>query len=195
MSYLVDVKDALRTGARAIRSVAAWPILLRLLIFGTGLAAVAVALPAGMSAHSRLLTAGLLALLPALGPGSWTVTAMELVAVVGWVVHPFTANAPLTWVLLAALAAALYVHHSAAALAATMPMDTALATVVPLAWLRRTAVAVAGTVVLAAVGYLLTGHLRVSTSVAVPVVGVVAAVLVLALLVRAVRRGGEGGPR
>lgn len=186
-SYVTDVRDAVTTGTGAVRNLGVWPLLLRLAILATGFAAMALALPDAMSPLWRLILAALAAVLPAVLPGSWAVTALELVAVVAWIVRPMASGDVVTWLPLTALAAALYLHHTSSALAAAMPMDTALATEVPIRWLQRAGVVIAATALLGVCGFLLSGHVGVASTVAVPVIGVVAAIVVVGLLLRSLR--------
>lgn len=188
MSYLVDLRDGVATGMRAVRRIGPGAVVLRSVVFAAGLAGMALALPSGMEPWTRLLVAALVGLLPALGPGSWTVTAMELVTVVTWVLRPMAAGAPSTWGALVVLAALLYLHHSASALAAAVPMDTALAMTVWTGWLRRLYAVIGVTVLLAACGLLLASWVGIARTVVVPVVGVLAALVVGWLLSRSLRR-------
>jgi hypothetical protein len=128
-----------------IRRIALEPALVRLGVLTASVIAVTVATPVGLP---PLALAGLVgvAVLPALFPrGRWT-TLVVLAAAVGWIVEP----GALSQLLL--LAAALYLLHTLAELAGTLPYDARVDPEVLLRWLvRALGVLAAGSVLAVAV--------------------------------------------
>jgi hypothetical protein len=82
------------------------------------------------------------ALLPALRPRGALVTTVIFIAVLGWMITTGLYVEPITVWRLAALAGALYLLHTTAALASVLPYDTVVAPGVLLGWLLRAGVVV-----------------------------------------------------
>jgi hypothetical protein len=142
------------------------------LLFGA--VALLVALPAAVSGRP---VAALLCLVVAAGPAIWPgnawPTAIEAAAVGAWLasglLYHQTPSVPAT----AALAVLLYAHHTAAALADAVPLDTRLAPAVLLGWLARTGGVLLVTLLLGVVLWLLLPSL--GGGAALAVLGVLAA--------------------
>lgn len=126
------------TGRRLarLRRVTLEPVLVRAGVYLAGLGALLLAAPAPLLSQ-RLVLAGaaLLAVLPALAPGSRWVTAVALVAAAGWMTATSGYGEPVTLVRVLALAGVLYVWHSLAALAAALPLDAVVASDALARWL------------------------------------------------------------
>jgi hypothetical protein len=162
---------------RGLRQVPVTQLALRVLLLLTGAAALAIA-PGG-----RLVVPGLVALLGALalpaavaspeGPGPAVVLGTAAAA---WTIRYGVSTPPFDATL--AVAGALILHHSTAALCAAMPLTSRIEPRVVLRWAGQLAVvlALAGAV---AAGVRLLG--RPAASVPLELLGVVAAVVVVAV--------------
>ena len=129
-----------------VRRVRPAPLVLRAVVWVTGVGALAPVLPSGIQPTTGAVAVVALATLAAGFPGSWWVGALEtttvlLVALAVWLYEP--PGLPVV----AACAALLYVHHATAALAAALRTDTLVAA----ALLRRHAVRTAGVLAASAV--------------------------------------------
>jgi hypothetical protein len=115
----------------------AGPLLVRGTVFASGLVALFLAYPVEMvtSAPAALLVA--VAVLPALRPRGMLVTTVVFAAVLGWLIATTVYAEQVTVWRLAALAGALYLLHTTAALASVLPYDTVVAPSVLLGWLLR----------------------------------------------------------
>ncbi|MBX6722858.1 MAG: hypothetical protein IRY92_06460, partial [Dactylosporangium sp.] len=129
-----------------------------------------------------------IAALPALAPRTPVVSAVVLVTVAGWLVATSAYDEPVTLWRLVALAWALYLVHSIAALAAHLPYDAIVAPGVPLRWFARTGVVLAVTAVTAVSAFTARDLLRGRAFEAATLVGLAVAVGVAALLARLIRR-------
>jgi len=89
-----------------------------------------------------------LAALPAIAPRGMLVSLMELAVVVAWLAKTTAYGEPIILWQLVAIASAMYLAHTSAALAAVLPYDTVVSAGILVAWLVR-----AGNVVLATVGF------------------------------------------
>jgi hypothetical protein len=78
-----------------------------------------------------------LGVLPALWPRSTWVTVFWLTTVTGWIAATMLYDSQITLLRLIGLSVALYVVHSGAALAAVLPYDAVVDSVVILRWLMR----------------------------------------------------------
>ncbi len=191
---LGDLRAAAATGLRNARRITPGPLLVRGMVLVSGALALATALPAELFVPAAMLGVVLAALVPALAPGSWTVTGFELVAVGVWVARTGSAGSAVGWLPVVGLAAALYVHHAAAALAAAVPLDAVVLPAVLVRWFARTGVVLAATAVLGGALLAVAGSLPTDASLVAPLVGLVCAVTIgglLALLMRGRRSGGS----
>lgn len=157
-------EEVLRRGAGVLRRTAPGPMLFRLTALLAGTAALILALAGPMRANPWTYVVVLaVALIPAVRPGGPWVTVVELGAAGLWVFADlvYREGRGITGALV--LAALLYLHHSACALAAALPNDGRLAPGVLLGWLTRTGVVLLGTAALTVVVLLVlppagTGH-------------------------------------
>jgi hypothetical protein len=193
MSLLArQARDVATSTFVLVRRLRLAAILLRGGVFAAGLVALALVTPTGFVAEApvpvALLAVGI-AVGPALLPGSWLVLAVELVVVVAWLARTMATGTEVGWLPLVGLAAALYVHHSASALAAAVPLDIRLVPGVVRGWAGRVGGSVAAAAVLAAVALPVSRWLDDVELVAVPVLGALLAVVVAGLLAYALRRG------
>ncbi|MBV1849630.1 hypothetical protein [Catellatospora tritici] len=173
---------------RAIGRITGGPLLVRTAVFVAAFVGLVVAAPAG-TLQSRLL-AGLLvaAVLPALAPRSIAVIGV-MVAMIGlWLVDTMAFGAPVTLTRLLALAVALYLTHTAAALAAVLPYDAIVDSQVIIRWAARAVllVTVSGGLTVA-LAELLPGHHIAAPNVAL-VLGLAATALIIGLLTQLARR-------
>jgi hypothetical protein len=129
-----------------------------------------------------------LAILPVLGPRTPVVTLVALLPVVGWLVATTLYEEPLTLWRLIPLAWALYLLHSAAALAAHLPYDAIVSPGVLLRWFSRTGLVLAATAVVALYALVAGEQLRGRATLIATVVGIAIAAGVAALLARQLRR-------
>ncbi|MGH3713937.1 MAG: hypothetical protein ACRDT4_10825 [Micromonosporaceae bacterium] len=171
-----------------LRRVNAGPLALRAVALGSGFAAVLLAVPAPVRGPGVWLLAGLLALGAAIGVSTPWVSALEYVAVLVWFATTTIYRYDLDVGQVLGLMFALYLHHSACALAAVLPVDAVVAPRLLRDWALRTGAVLtvsllAGAVILALPS--LTGR---STSVWVPVAGLVALLAAGYLVVRLARR-------
>lgn len=176
------------------------PALVRLGVFAAGVVALLVG-TAGPAGAPGPLVAGLLVLaaLPAVWPrGPW-VTVVVLVAAAGWLAGTGLANLPdrtapadVPAGRLLVLAAALYLVHSLAALAATLPYDAVVVPDVLARWLLRALGVILVSALFAALLLAgLTGLVEASGGrayLAVTLAGLAVAVVLVMVLARRVRR-------
>ncbi|MFF0819449.1 hypothetical protein ACFYUR_03585 [Micromonospora haikouensis] len=188
MNPVEVVTERARAARSAVNRVSAAPLLVRAGIFGATLAGLLLAYPAQVLTGRPLAALALVALLPAIGPRRIWPTFAALVAVGGWLLATEGYGRPVALWRLLAVAAALYLAHSLAALAALLPYDAVVDPELVVRWLTR-----AGGVLLASavLGVLLVqvadagpdrGHLGVT------VAGLLVAVAVAALLGWLLRR-------
>jgi hypothetical protein len=125
------------------------PLLVRVGIFVTTLAALLTAYPAVVVASRLVLLLVLVAAVPALAPRRGAPTLLALVAVAGWLVSTMGYEEPVTLFRLLGLAGLLYLMHTLAALAAALPYDAVVAPEVLVRWVGRALLVVAASAVLA----------------------------------------------
>ncbi len=171
-------------GVARLRRVTAAVALLRLLIASCVLGASALALPAEYVLSRTVVVPLVLAVAVALFPRTSAVSVALLVVAGIWLVS--TPDPPLWKVL--PLAALLYVGHAAAAFAAVIPYDCAVAPGALLRWAARTGSVVVASLAVGAAGMALTGAVALPTSVLGPIVGSLVAVGIVALIVWQLRR-------
>jgi hypothetical protein len=137
--------------ATARRTTAAF-LLLRLGVFLVTLAALLVAAPFPVVASRWAAALVLVALAPAAWPRTGAVTAVLLVAILGWLAATTVYGEPVGYFRLVALAALLYGAHVLAAVAAVIPNDAIVAPGALLRWLPRTGLLLAVTALVALLG-------------------------------------------
>lgn len=164
-------------------------LLCRGLAFGFTLAALVMAIP-GWALGTRTLGAAMIGgLLVAVAPATRIVTIVLLGAVAGWFVSLLNATESLTLWRLIGFAAALYLAHSSAALAAVVPLDAVVSPEVLARWYLKSLGIVGVTAVMALV--LLVGSALVvgwNTTWIASVLGLFGALGVITLLARLHRR-------
>lgn len=125
------------------------PLLVRVGIFVTTMAALLTAYPAVIVTSRLVLLLPLAAALPALAPRRGAPTMVALVAVAGWLVSTMGYEEPVTLFRLLGLAGLLYLMHSLAALSAALPYDGVVAPEALVRWVGRALLVVAASAVLA----------------------------------------------
>jgi hypothetical protein len=135
--------DRVDLARRMFARATAGPLLVRGTVFGSALAALFLAYPAEVVGGGRGGLLVVLAALPTLAPRGVLVTTVVLAAVLGWLIATTVYGEPVLGLRLAALAGALYLLHTTAALASVLPYDTVVAPDVLLRWLMRTGVVLA----------------------------------------------------
>jgi len=138
-------RDRVARFRRIVARATAWPFGVRLAVYAAAFAAEALAYPPDVLDGVPLLTLVALAALPALWPRTAAVTVYWLLTIAGWVVATTVYLTAPTLPRLLGLAAALYLVHSGAALAAVLPYDAVVEPAVVIRWLLR-ATAVIGAV-------------------------------------------------
>ncbi len=141
--------DRVELTRRMVARATAGPLLVRGTVFASAVTALLLAYPGETvrSGASGLLLA--LATLPALRPRGMLVSTVVFTVVFGWVLATTLYAEPVTVWRLAALAGALYLLHTTAALASVLPYDTIVAPGVLLGWLVRAALVIVLTVAFA----------------------------------------------
>jgi hypothetical protein len=138
-----DFRDRIERAKRIFARATAWPLAVRLTVFGAAMLAQGFAYPSPLLFGTSVLALLVLAALPAAWPRTAAVSLFWLLTVVGWVLSTTLYGTTATLTRLVGLAVALYVVHTGAALAAVLPYDAVVETVVIARWLLR-AGAVAG---------------------------------------------------
>jgi hypothetical protein len=172
------------------RRITAGPALVRAITLAAALSALILALPAD-TLQNLWWVIGVMAVTVAGFPRTMVVTAAAAVAVGAWLVTTIGFGEPAAPGRVAALAAALYLMHTGAALAAVLPYDAVVATEVLTRWLGRTAGVLAVSVGLGLVGTALAGQLPSARSVIGPIIGSALAAGLAGLLALHLR--GSGG--
>lgn len=135
MSGFID--ERLRRVRRVADRATSGPLLVRALLFAATLVAVALAVPAGMLIGKGLAAAFVGAVVVTLAPRSRMVTTVLLATGMGWVVTTVAFDDRVLAWRLVALASAMYLVHTLAALAAVLPYDAVIPPGVLAAWLMR----------------------------------------------------------
>jgi hypothetical protein len=114
------------------------PMLVRLAVWFWAVVALGLAMPEELVTSLRgALVLLVIGLLPALLPRTRMVSLMLFTAVVGWLATTAAFEEPIATWRLVALAGALYLVHTSAALAAVLPYDTVTSPGVLAGWLLR----------------------------------------------------------
>lgn len=128
------------------------PLILRVVVFLAGFSGLWLASPEQAGVPRLILLMALIATLPAVFPGTRMVDVVMIGIVAAWMVATLGAGEPAEPTRVFGVATALYLVHSAAALAAAIPYDAIVDAQVPLRWAARaTVVIAAGGVITAAV--------------------------------------------
>lgn len=160
------------------------PLTLRVVVFLSILLGLWLAAPAPLSTPRFLLFMAFLAALPGLFPGTRAVDLVMLCVIVGWVLTTLVGGEPGEPWRVFGIAVALYVSHSAAALAAVVPYDAVVDTQVPLRWAARCCLVIAGAGLLTAGIVVVARTVTPGSSILVLLVGLAVAIGTVAVLSR-----------
>ena len=174
----------------ALTRVTAGPLMVRAAAFGSGFAALLLSVPTPAWNQWYAIAAIGLAGIAAYGVGTGWVAVLEGVAAGVWFLFTTWYAYPASPPVVLGLAAALYVHHSACALAAVLPMDATVAPAVLVGWLRRTAGVLGVTLPLGLIVLGLPGLLGRTSAVWLPLAGLVAVLVAAYGLLRLARDPG-----
>ncbi len=168
------------------------PVLVRSVAAVSALGALALAIPSSVLSSSDLSRTTVVLLPAALGVGLFPrtrwVTLLALFAAGCWLVSTIGFGDPVEVERVGLLTIALYVMHSASALAAVLPYDGVMETGVLLRWARRLVGVLAASVAVGLGGMVLAGQLPQARSVAAAIVGSVVAAGLTGLLAWHLRR-------
>ncbi|HYN96490.1 MAG TPA: hypothetical protein VES42_21830 [Pilimelia sp.] len=165
------------------------PLAVRCAVFLAGLVAMVLAYPPVILFTRSGVLLLLAPVVPAVAPRGRATTGVALLVVSGWVVATTAYGEPIALWRLLALAAALYLLHSLAALAAVLPYDAFVAPAAVARWVLRAAGVVLAASVLAITALAAAGRAPAVAALAATVVGLAFAVGVAALLAWLARRG------
>ncbi|MGY0233225.1 hypothetical protein [Longispora urticae] len=183
----------LTTLAKTISRIAPGPLLLRAIVFATGVSAFGIALPGTLLTGPVMMAGSVLAAVVALAPGGPFVTMVQLSTAALWFIGTAMDGGGRSTAALVAVACALYLQHSACALAAAVPLDAVVLPAVLLRWFARTVGVMLITAVLGVVVVTLSSGVSPSSSLVFPLLGVAGAILAAAILaylaLRTPRRG------
>jgi hypothetical protein len=183
-------RDVFAMMVERVRRTTGTPALVRVLAGSAALVALAVALPDEFSAvPGAWPIVAVVSAFVGLAPRTRFPTLVIMLAVLAWLVRTiwFEPDTALWRLLL--LTAALYVSHTGAALAAVLPYDALVTPGVVGRWLRRTSVVVGFSLALALAMVTIAGQLQSVSSVILPVLGIIVAAGLAALLAWLLRRG------
>jgi hypothetical protein len=195
MSLASDLR-ALRDGLRVriadltyrLRRTAPGPALVRLIAAGAALAGFVAAVPGPMARSAALVPLAVVAAGVGLFPRTRWVSLTMLATVGAWVVNSIENEVSWFAVRAVAIMVALYVTHSAAALAAVLPYDAVMTAGMVTRWALRVGAIVSVSLVLAVSAVLLLAVVPVESSVVGPIAGAVTAAALAGLLVWSLRR-------
>jgi hypothetical protein len=180
-----DQLDALRRvvaeAVRRVRRTQPGPALLRLIAGLAAVAAFVVATPIGVAHSNQAFAFTPLAIGVALFPRTRIVTLTAIVAVLLWMIGTIGVASP-SPVQLGLLAAALYVMHSAAAVAAVLPYDAAVSRSVLLRWAGRVSAVTVTSVAVGLSMMAVVSQLPAQRSQVGPIIGAILAAVLVAIL-------------
>ena len=179
---------------RTVQHTMPGPLLVRIIVFACGAAALAVAYGPVVSGPYAVPALAVAALLPALLPRTQVPAWVLFVAAFGWLLSAAAYPPPVGALRLAALSVLLYLLHAAAALAAMLPYDTVVPPRVLARWFARAGGVVVASTLFAFVLALLGARVGSRTYLAASLAGLAAAVALAVVLARA-RRAGDGHGR
>jgi hypothetical protein len=192
----LTARGAVTAGVIRAQRTSAGPALVRLVAAVSALGAILLALPLGAELSavppSVLLRVGVTAVGVSVGVGlfprsRWV--SLVAVAVIGlWLFSTIGLGEAVAIARVGLLAAALYLMHAAAALAAVLPYDCVVAPGVLLRWLRRISAVLGLSLLVGLGGMVITGALPAVRSVVGPIVGSVVAAGLTGLLAWHLRR-------
>jgi hypothetical protein len=130
-------RDRIDRAKRIFARATAWPLAVRLTVFGGAMFAQGFAYPSSVLLGTSVVALLMLAVLPAAWPRTAAVTIFWLVTATGWLLSTTLYGTTATLTRLVGVAIALYVVHTGAALAAVLPYDAVVEAVVVARWLLR----------------------------------------------------------
>jgi hypothetical protein len=130
-------RDRIDRAKRIFARATAWPLAVRLTVFGAAMFAQGFAYPSSALFGTPVVAMLLLAVLPAAWPRTAAVTVFWLLTATGWILSTTLYGTTATMARLVGLALALYVVHSGAAFAAVLPYDAVVESVVVARWVLR----------------------------------------------------------
>jgi len=149
---------------RVLLRITAATVAVRIVVFVAAVAALWAAVPSALASPRILMPVLILALMPALFPNSGVVTGVMLTVVCGWMFGTLGLGETVSVVGTFVTAAALYLLHSFATLAAALPYDAIVDTAVLLRWAARAGLVLAGSAAMAAIVVTLAQSLPPTTS-------------------------------
>jgi hypothetical protein len=160
------------------------PLILRIVVFASALAGLWLAAPEPVSNARFLMAMALLAALPALSPGTRMVDLVMICILVGWVATTLVAGEAAEPWRVFGIGTALYLAHSAAALAASVPYDAVVDAQVPLRWAARCGLVIMGAAVITGLIVTIARRVTPGTSIVVLLVGLAVVIGTVTLLSR-----------
>jgi hypothetical protein len=160
------------------------PLILRCVVFVSTLLGLWLAAPAEFSNPRFLLALAFLAVLPAFFPGTRAVDIVMMCVLAAWVMTTLGAGEQAEPWRVFGIGAALYVTHSAAALAASVPYDAVVDAQVPLRWAARSGLVLLGAGFVTAAIVVIARTVTPGTSVIVLLMGLAVVIATVALLAR-----------
>jgi hypothetical protein len=136
-ALLRDARTRVEFWTGMARRTAPAPVIARSVVAVLALAGFLLVLPEHLLGSWYVAGLVAAALLPAIAPRSWVVTAVILVTALGWVAVSLVYDNAASVLRLMLLTAVLYLLHSAAAFAAVLPYDAIVVPSVVLGWLAR----------------------------------------------------------
>jgi hypothetical protein len=186
----LGARDLYAIMAERVRRTTAIPALVRVAASAAAFVGLALALPDEAIQLPLLwvLVFGASALV-GLAPRSRMTTIVIMFAVLAWLTRTIWFQPDTGLWRLMLLTAALYVAHTGAALASVLPYDALVSPGVAARWLRRSAIVVGASLVLELVMVTIAGQLQPVSLVVLPVLGIIMAAGLAAVLAWLLRRG------
>ncbi|MDP9799316.1 hypothetical protein J2S43_007828 [Catenuloplanes nepalensis] len=178
------MKARIRALRDALRRASPTPILVRLAVAGTGLAALLVALPAEFLDLRAAGVLIVLAVLPALRPRGIMPVILALGVIAVWLVGTAAYGEAVSIWRVLALGSLLYAGHSLAALAACLPYDAEIRSEAVTGWVIRLFAVVIGSAVVLVMALAAVGRLTLGGYAVFAIGGLVAAIAAAGLLAR-----------
>jgi hypothetical protein len=175
-------------GVNRIRRTQPGPALLRTVAALAAAVALAAAAPSSVLHSSQIGLFMPFAIGVGLYPRTRFVTVTAMITLLLWLLNTFTENTDPSLGQVGILAAALYLMHSAAALAAVLPYDAGVSRDVLLRWAARVSGVTAAGVGVGLAGMAVLGRLPSDRSAVGPMVGAVVAALLVGVLTLQLRR-------
>ncbi|RKR90244.1 hypothetical protein BDK92_4612 [Micromonospora pisi] len=184
------ISERIRSIYTVITRATLAPLLLRCVIFLSGLVAFVLAYPPAILASRAVVLLLIAALLPAIAPGRVWPTLTVLLTVIGWVAQTSYYGEPIELWRLLGLATFLYLTHSLCALAAQLPYDAAVSPDLIARWVVNALAVVLASAVLAVLLIALAERWDEGGFVVAAIAGLAVAALAASLLSWMLRRTG-----